>query len=336
MPDASTNLPLTHQAKGPVLLLPRFVERIWGSASLEPYFAAQPDQTGPIGEVWLTATDCQVSGSSQTLGDLAAAEPAAFGCEVPGEFPLLLKLLFPTDKLSVQVHPNNAEAQATLGQPRGKTECWYVLSADAGAEVAVGFREPLSPAAMQQAIADGSIEQHLRKLPVRAGDMIFVDAGTVHAIGPGMVLLETQQYSDVTYRLWDYGRPRELHIEAGLAVTRSKGPRHARQSFPTSSMLPGGEEHHEGDERNAGKRRECIPAATPGIHQSGRTREPGKMCHESRPGTPPAATEAGLGGWDDPTLRSVCRDWSGRRDSNPRPSAPKADALPGCATPRLP
>jgi mannose-6-phosphate isomerase len=136
-------------------------------------------------------------------------------------FPLLIKVLLPKEKLSVQVHPNDVEA-AAMGLPRGKTECWYVLEAEAGAEVAVGFREAIAPKEIAAAIADGTLEDKLRYLPVTAGDMVFVDAGTVHAIGPGMVVLETQQYSDVTYRLYDYGRPRELHVKAGLAVSKTE------------------------------------------------------------------------------------------------------------------
>jgi mannose-6-phosphate isomerase len=142
-----------------------------------------------------------------------------FGAGDGAGFPLLLKLLFPEERLSVQVHPNDAQAQA-MGLPRGKTECWYVVSAEPGATVAVGLVEPMNEAALRAAIADGSIEQKMKYLPVNSGDMVYVDAGTVHAIGPGVVILETQQYSDVTYRLYDYGRPRELHLEAGLAVTR--------------------------------------------------------------------------------------------------------------------
>ncbi len=202
----------------PVHLLPRFVERIWGAYSLEPYF---PPSAKAIGEVWLTSEDSPVEGSDLTLGQLAAKLPQAFCSANETAFPLLIKLLFPREKLSVQVHPDDAYAQANLGQPHGKTECWYVLSAEPGAQVSVGFREPLSQTEVQSAIEDGTLEAHLRLLSVHAGDMIFVDAGTVHAIGGGAVLLETQQYSDVTYRLWDYGRPRELHIKEGLAVMRA-------------------------------------------------------------------------------------------------------------------
>ena len=206
---------------GPLDLEPIFVERIWGTDSLGPWYPAPPPGKA-VGEVWLTAEPCTVAGTQVTLVELAAEHGSALQNPDGHGFPLLIKLLYPREKLSVQVHPNDAEAQATLGQPRGKTECWYVLSAEPGAQVAVGFREPMSTGQVRQSIAEGTIEDKLRLLPVTAGDMVFVDAGTVHAIGPGMVVLEIQQYSDVTYRLWDYGRPRELHIDAGMAVTRTQ------------------------------------------------------------------------------------------------------------------
>ncbi len=205
----------------PVTLSPVLVERIWGVDSLAPWHSG--GENASIGEIWLTAESCVAeSGAAKghSLAALTAAAPVAFGDSREEGFPLLIKLLFPREKLSVQVHPNDAQAQA-LGMPRGKTECWYVLEAQPGAEVAVGFRDPLSTAEIAASIGDGSIESKLRMLPVKAGDMVFVDAGTVHAIGPGMVVLETQQYSDTTYRLWDYGRPRELHVDAGMTVTRT-------------------------------------------------------------------------------------------------------------------
>jgi mannose-6-phosphate isomerase len=199
------------------MLTPVLKERVWGTKVL-PTWLPKPGVEGPIGEAWLTAEEC-VGGDGETLGTLVAASPGVFGAGDGAGFPLLLKLLFPEERLSVQVHPNDAQAQA-MGLPRGKTECWYVVSAEPGATVAVGLVEPMSEDAMRAAIADGSIEAKMRYVPVKAGDMVYVDAGTVHAIGPGVVILETQQYSDVTYRLYDYGRPRELHLEAGLAVTR--------------------------------------------------------------------------------------------------------------------
>ena len=137
----------------------------------------------------------------------------------PSEFPLLVKILFPNDKLSVQVHPDDLQAQA-IGQPRGKTECWYVLEAEPGAAVALGLKDGVTLDAVRSAIDDGSLEGLLTMVPVSVGDMVFVDAGTVHAIGPGVVLLETQQTSDTTYRMFDYGRPRPLHVEQGLGVTK--------------------------------------------------------------------------------------------------------------------
>jgi mannose-6-phosphate isomerase len=202
-----------------VVLQPWLSERVWGATEL-PEFLEQPKPGHPVGEAWLTAVDCKVEGGEATLGELTRRWPKAFGADEPGEFPLLIKFLFPHEWLSVQVHPNDAEAQA-IGQPRGKNECWYVLSAEPGAKLALGFEGEITTAEMELAIGEGTLESRLRYVPVKAGDMVYVEAGTIHAIGPGMVVLETQQYSDTTYRLYDYGRPRELHLKDGLAVTKS-------------------------------------------------------------------------------------------------------------------
>ncbi len=206
----------------PVSLQPIFSERVWGVERL-PQWYAQPEAGKPIGEAWLTAETCVVDAgefAGVSLAEMTKKFPEAFAGRDSAEFPLLVKTLFPREKLSVQVHPNDAQAGA-LGMGRGKTECWYVLSAEPGAELALGFREEISVEQIRAAIADGSLEEKLNYLKVKAGDMVFVDAGTVHSIGPGMVILETQEYSDITYRLYDYGRPRELHVDAGLAVTRT-------------------------------------------------------------------------------------------------------------------
>ncbi len=212
----------------PFLLRPVFSARPWGRRSLEPWYNAE--QSGadrePIGEAWLTGAKCLVADGSfagQTLQAVADAEREALlgAWRDENEFPLLLKLLFPDDKLSVQVHPNDAQAKV-MGQPRGKTECWYVVHAEPGATVACGLLPGVDPQAMHAAAADGSMESLLRFLPVSTGDMVFVDAGTVHAIGPGVTLLETQQTSDTTFRLFDYGRPRELHLEQGVAVAMAE------------------------------------------------------------------------------------------------------------------
>ncbi len=207
---------------GPLVLSPIPTERIWGVTSLEPWFPISGLEK-PIGEAWLTSVECPVASGSlqgETLGQAAAEFPDLLAMPEAGGFPLLIKVLFPREKLSVQVHPNDAQALAA-GKPsgQGKTECWYVLSAEPGATVAVGFKEQLTLEQVRVSITDGTLEGKLEAVPVKAGDMIFVEAGTVHAIGPGVIILETQQYSDVTYRMFDYGRPRELHLEEGLAVT---------------------------------------------------------------------------------------------------------------------
>jgi mannose-6-phosphate isomerase len=205
---------------GPIELRPIVQERIWGVEEL-PAWYSQPEAGKRIGEVWLTAESCVAADGpwqGKSLAEMAKLRPQAMGGP---EFPLLIKILLPREKLSVQVHPNDAEAQA-MGLQRGKSECWYVLSAEVGATVAVGFREEISAEQVREAITNGTLEDKLKYLPVKAGDMVYVDAGTVHAIGPGMIVLETQQYSDVTYRLYDYGRPRELHVDAGLAVSKTK------------------------------------------------------------------------------------------------------------------
>ena len=207
----------------PFRIAPFFSPRPWGTRDLSPWYDYRPVE--PVGEAWLTGPQCLIETGNQkgrALSDVAAAYPDALlgphRNEV-GDYPLLVKILFPHEKLSVQVHPDDTLAQA-VGQPRGKTECWYVLQADPGAAVALGLKPGSTVEQMRKAIADHTLEAMVEQVPVTKGDMIFVDAGTVHAIGPGVVLLETQQTSDITYRLYDYGRPRELHIDRGLAATR--------------------------------------------------------------------------------------------------------------------
>jgi len=134
-------------------------------------------------------------------------------------FPLLVKFLFPAEKLSVQVHPDDAGAQR-VGQPCGKTECWYVLQADRGAQVALGLKPGTTLEEFESSIRENRAEALLNWISVHSGDMLYVTAGTVHTIGGGMILVETQQTSDITYRLYDYGRPRELHIKDGIAAIK--------------------------------------------------------------------------------------------------------------------
>jgi mannose-6-phosphate isomerase len=210
----------------PFLVEPNFVARVWGFRSLSPWFdfSAVSGSSEPIGEVWLTGDDCRVATGpckGVTLAEMFTRYPEALlGRAVPESgSPLLVKVIFAGEKLSVQVHPDDAMARK-YGQPRGKTECWYALAAEPGAQVAAGLRKGTTLKQIRAGIKDGTLEKSLNALSMSKGDMVFVDAGTVHAIWPGAILLEVQQNSDVTYRMFDYGRPRELHIEKSLEATR--------------------------------------------------------------------------------------------------------------------
>jgi mannose-6-phosphate isomerase len=209
----------------PFRLAPFFRTRPWGFQDLEPWYDYKTAGE-PIGEVWLTGEMCvadtgPLKGTS--LADITKQhrDPLVGSGVVGTDFPLLIKLLFPKDKLSVQVHPDDALAQR-YGEPRGKTECWYALDAQPGAAVALGIRPGFTVEQVKAAVHDASLESLLEMVPVEKGDMLFVDAGTVHAMGPGVVILETQQTSDLTYRMYDYGSARELHLEKSFAAMRLK------------------------------------------------------------------------------------------------------------------
>ena len=206
--------------------------RIWGAHSLAPLFPESAALREPIGEAWLTGNECRFASgpfAGGTLGEVWREMPAGWRgtrVQTDGPFPLLVKFLFPEEKLSIQVHPDDEYARqheaAAGGQ--GKTEMWYVVAARPGAEVLVGLKAEVTPESFRRAIVNGTVEQCLARIAVRAGDAIFVPAGTAHTIGPGLVLCEIQEHSDVTYRVFDYnrrtaeGKPRALHIEQALAV----------------------------------------------------------------------------------------------------------------------
>lgn len=209
-----------------------FLPRIWGAKSLAPLFPERTTLPEPIGEAWLTGNDCRFATGPYTgrkLGEAWRAMPAEWtGSRLGGEgtFPLLLKFIFPEDKLSVQVHPDDDYARRYESREggRGKTEMWYAVSARPGAEVMVGLKANVTPESFRRAVADGTVEDCLERIAVSAGDAIYVPAGTAHTIGPGLVLCEIQEHSDITYRVYDYNRltaegtPRPLHIEKALDV----------------------------------------------------------------------------------------------------------------------
>jgi mannose-6-phosphate isomerase len=168
------------------------VEKPWGRHNLWPGFADPAPDAPPVGEI-------------------------IFGDDDSGA--LLVKYLFTSERLSIQVHPDDDEARAS-GFPRGKDEVWVILDAEPDATIALGLVNAVSKEALRVAALDGTIETLVEWKPVKAGDVIYSPAGTVHAIGAGITLVEIQQNVDLTYRLYDYGRPRELHLDAGMAVSR--------------------------------------------------------------------------------------------------------------------
>lgn len=216
-------LAVSRSGLAPARLAPIFVPRVWGACDLSPLFPDHAQEEEAIGEVWLTGNACTFA-----TGEFAGREIGDIWPSLPPEWtgtalrrlpqiPLLVKFLFPEDKLSVQVHPCGDQ---------GKTEMWHVMSAQESASVRVGFEAGVTRESFERAIASKTAEECLRKVPVRAGDAVYVPCGTAHAIYPGMVICEIQQHSDITYRIFDYdrpgadGKPRELHIEQALKVLR--------------------------------------------------------------------------------------------------------------------
>ena len=199
----------------PLKLKSRAVEKPWGREDLPEIFP-NPERRR-IGEVWFEKAGRR-------------------------ELPLLVKYLFTSERLSIQVHPNDAQARAH-GLAGGKEECWYILDCDEGASLGIGLTRTLSLPEMRAAIADGSIEGLIRWRPVSRGDFFFIPAGTVHAIGAGITIVEIQQNADLTYRLYDYGRPRGLHLDEGLEVSRlspyTLDPSHAAMGESRILLEPG-------------------------------------------------------------------------------------------------
>jgi mannose-6-phosphate isomerase len=197
-------------ARGVLKLRPHQVEKPWGRTNIPAVFG--PTNGNRIGEIWF---------------------------EHPGgeELPLLTKYIFTSERLSVQVHPGDDEAQKR-GFDRGKSECWYILDADPGATLGLGLTSALTARELRSAALDGSIEELMDWRPIAPGDFYYVPPGTIHAIGAGVSLLEFQQNADLTYRLYDYGRPRELHLDDAVAVSRP-GPYREHYAPPSAAGIDG-------------------------------------------------------------------------------------------------
>ena len=228
----------------PITFHPIFKERVWGGRELERLYRKPLPPGVPIGESWEISDrpgDVSVIANGPLAGKdlhwiLENHPRDLLGKRAPhaGRFPLLIKILDAREKLSLQVHPPSGKAAALGGEP--KTEMWYILRAEPGARLAMGLRERTSRNRLREASVSGDVEALLQWFEVRPGQVYFIPPGTVHALGPGITLCEIQQHADITYRLYDYGRPRELHLDKAVAVANA---RRAAQGLPVSDPRDG-------------------------------------------------------------------------------------------------
>jgi mannose-6-phosphate isomerase len=213
----------------PFIIEPLEREAIWGGHALVERYGKHADPSAKIGESWECWDDNDVLNGAYA-GKTLAALRGELGSALTGHadpaasFPLLTKIIDARHSLSVQVHPDDAYAQRVEHQPVGKTECWYILEAEEGAKIVLGWNRNTSRGEYLERVKDGSLDALLRHVPVHPGDVFHLPAGTLHAIGPGIVLFEVQQPSDLTYRIYDFGRlgtdgkPRPLHVEKAADV----------------------------------------------------------------------------------------------------------------------
>jgi mannose-6-phosphate isomerase len=218
----------------PLLLQPSLHVKVWGGRQLETVMHKPLPTDEPYGESWEmhdTATVANGALAGKQVGEVLAL----YGKDLCGKdndpalgMPLLAKLLDATDWLSVQVHPNDDQAQQLDNEARGKTEAWYVIAAQPGAKLVIGVHPGTLPAEIAQAIRTNSLERLLVYAEVAPGDVLYIPAGTIHALGPGILIYEIQQSSDLTYRLYDWGRPgldgkpRQLHVEKSITVANTE------------------------------------------------------------------------------------------------------------------
>jgi mannose-6-phosphate isomerase len=213
----------------PLLIEPKEVPLIWGGDALVRRFGKHGDPNVPIGESWECWDQNRVA-AGELRGSTIAQLRGTFGHDLVGAldpvqiFPILTKLIDARQSLSVQVHPDDAYAQRVEHQPFGKTECWYILDAQSDASIVLGWKRDTTREEYLARVKDGTLGELLRHVPVHRGDVFYLPAGTLHAIGPGIILFETQQASDLTYRIFDWnrvgadGKPRQLHVEKAADV----------------------------------------------------------------------------------------------------------------------
>ncbi len=229
--------------QGAFLLSPQYRDYVWGGSRLRPGHS-------PTAEAWVVYEQDQIASgihTGKTLAEIARMyAPELLGQRVfeqsGSRFPLLIKLLDVADWLSLQVHPNDEQAVLLEGDGfYGKTEAWYFIESQENAEILCGLRSGTTPEILEQAIKDGYLIEHMQRLAVKGGDSIFIPPGMIHALGPGLLLYEVQQTSDITYRVFDWNRPltskRQLHIEKSLQVA---DPTASGKINPASSISDGG------------------------------------------------------------------------------------------------
>lgn len=222
----------------PFRIVPTFSPRIWGTRSLAPLFPDKVNLPEKIGEAWLTDVRCLIASgpfATRTLGEVWPEIPAEWRgarCAAMKDFPLLVKFIFPTDKLSIQVHPDDdyARVHEVAAGGRGKTEMWHVVSADPGAQLLLGLKPGVTEKQFRAAMGSALLEDLFQAHQVEEKETFFVPPGTPHSIGGRMIVCEVQEYCDLTYRIYDYGRvdssgkSRQLHAEKALDVLKFGGP----------------------------------------------------------------------------------------------------------------
>ncbi len=221
---------MTLPALYPLKLTPALHSKVWGGRKLETQLGKSLPTPEPYGESWELHDSCTVVNGrlrGRSLGELLAAYGESLtgaGHDAGAGFPLLAKFIDARDWLSIQVHPDDQQARELEGEPRGKTEAWLVLAAEPGAQLVIGVQPGTDRAQLAKSLQAGQLEALLAYADVQAGDVLYLPSGTIHALGPGILIYEIQQASDTTYRLYDWGRlgldgqPRELHIDKGLRV----------------------------------------------------------------------------------------------------------------------